>query len=102
MGQAIVDEYRAEHPPTSPTAENDQTILGHLMRTKYRNDAERVADLSMLMFAGHDTTANQLALIMVELSRNPQVVAKMRAELDATFDGSPGPSAATPQQVCAA
>ena len=104
VGQAMVEEYRAAHPLGAPevadgtSAPADQTILGHLMRSSYRSDGESVADLSMLVFAGHDTTANQLALIMCELSRNPQVVAKMREELDEKFDLW-GPRAATPQQV---
>ena len=37
------------------------------------------------MIAGHDTTAYQLSWIIIELSRNPDVVAKLREELDKLF-----------------
>jgi cholesterol 24-hydroxylase len=37
------------------------------------------------MIAGHDTTAYQISWIIIELSRNPDVVSKLRLELDALF-----------------
>jgi Cytochrome P450 len=51
----------------------------------YPSDRERIADISIFMIAGHDTTAYQLSWIIIELSRNPDVVIKLRAELDELF-----------------
>ena len=51
----------------------------------YPSDKERIADITMFMFAGHDTTAYQLSWIIIELARNPECVRKLRIELDAIF-----------------
>ena len=49
----------------------------------YPSDKERIADITIFMFAGHDTTAYQLSWIIIELARNPDCVSKLRIELDA-------------------
>ena len=41
--------------------------------------------MSIFMIAGHDTTAYQLSWIIIELSRHPECILKLRAELDAIF-----------------
>lgn len=50
--------------------------------------------------AGHDTTAYQLSWIIIELSRHPEVVVKIRLELDGLFDSRQHSSVAfTPQHL---
>jgi cytochrome P450 len=51
----------------------------------YPSDKERIADITIFMFAGHDTTAYQVSWIIIELARNPECVKKLRVELDAIF-----------------
>ena len=51
----------------------------------YASDRDRIADVTTFMIAGHDTTAFQLSWIIIELARNPDVVKKMRVELDSIF-----------------
>lgn len=41
--------------------------------------------MTIFMIAGHDTTAYQLSWIIIELSRHPECVLKLRAELDSIF-----------------
>lgn len=48
--------------------------------------------MSVLMFAGHDTTAYQLTWLTVELAQHPEVVQKVREELDRVL----GPRGVTP------
>ena len=51
----------------------------------YPSDKERIADITIFMFAGHDTTAYQVSWIIIELARHPECVKKLRVELDAIF-----------------
>lgn len=52
------------------------------------------------MMAGHDTTAYQLSWIIIELSRHPAVVAKLRVELDSLFSARQDSSVVfTPQHL---
>jgi benzoate 4-monooxygenase len=78
-----LDKYRREH--TAEQTETDCSIIGHLVKSPYPSDKERVADVTVFMIAGHETTANQASWLIIELSRHPLVVAKIRDELDALF-----------------
>ena len=103
------------------------------MRSPYPTDKDRIADISIFMFAGmvnlllipyifislfcssqtscvccchaviivagHDTTAYQLSLLMVQLARHPLVVEKLREELDSVYAGTEGPLKSTPTQL---
>ena len=48
----------------------------------YPSDRERVADVTTFIVAGHDTTAYQVSWIIIEISRHPDVLQKLRVELD--------------------
>ena len=48
----------------------------------YPSDRERVADVTTFLLAGHDTTGYQISWIVIEISRNPSVLQKIRSELD--------------------
>ena len=100
------------------------------MRSPYPTDKDRIADISIFMFAGklildlisyifliilciffsnltssifcyagHDTTAYQLSLLMVRLANHPLVVKKLRVELDSVYGGTEGPLKSTPTQL---
>lgn len=56
-----------------------------IIYSPYPSDKERIADVTIFMIAGHDTTAYQLSWIIIELSRHPECVLKLRAELDSIF-----------------
>lgn len=59
-----------------------KTIIGCIENSKkYALDADRVADMVMIMFAGHGTTAHSLAWIFLELARNPKEATRLREAL---------------------
>jgi cytochrome P450 len=78
--QKILDNYRSTHTPQETEA--DTSILGHLIRSPYPSDEARCADMIMFLIGGHDTTAFTLAWTFIELSKRPDVVARIREEID--------------------
>jgi cytochrome P450 len=82
-GQSILDRYRASK--TKEEIEVDTSIIGNLIRGPYPSDRERIADVTMFMLAGYDTTGYQVSWIIIELARHPDVVQKLRVELDLEF-----------------
>lgn len=83
VGQSILDRYRESH--SASEIESDTTIIGHLIKSPYPTDLARVADVTIFMLAGHDTTAYQVSWIIIELARHPDVVTKLREELDSAL-----------------
>lgn len=87
--------------------ESDDSILAMMIAARYddgsamENDAIR-AQLKTLVFAGHETTAITLAWAMEHLHRNPETLAKLRAELDGAPDLEPATTAKLPylEAVC--
>ena len=45
------------------------------------NDEEMVSQMAALTLAGHETTANTIAWMLLELARHPDYQDKMRAEI---------------------
>ena len=78
--QDLLNKYRSEKSPEE--IEKDQSILGHLVRSPYVSDKERCADMTTLMIAGHDTSSYTLAWILLEISRHPAVLTKLKKEID--------------------
>jgi hypothetical protein len=64
-GQSILDCYRSSH--TKDEIEEDTSIIGHLIRGPYKSDRERIADVTIFMLAGHDTTAYQVSCLSLSL-----------------------------------
>ncbi|CAB9529173.1 hydroxyvitamin D-1 alpha hydroxylase, mitochondrial [Seminavis robusta] len=63
----IIEAYKKLDNPTQGT------IINLVMCNQaYKNDAERAADITMMLFVGHDTTANTLAFTLKELAQNPR------------------------------
>lgn len=97
VGQNILDRYRASNTDGEMLA--DKSILGHLNRSPYPSDLHRVADITIFMLAGYDTTAHQISWIIIELARNPQITAKLREELDIVMGPSNGPRNCSANQL---
>lgn len=58
-------------------------ILTNLLKTHDEIDVEEmVDDFSTFFIAGQETTANTLAFVFIEIARNPDVLKKLRKELD--------------------
>ena len=96
VGQRILDRYRETH--SAEEIELDSSIIGHLVRSPYPTEAARVADVTIFMLAGHDTTAYQVSWIVIELARHPEVVRKLRVELDSNL-APMGPRSCTAAQL---
>ncbi|CAJ1913081.1 unnamed protein product [Cylindrotheca closterium] len=64
-----------------------KTIIGCIENSsRYASDADRVADLVMILFAGHGTTAHTLSWIFLELARNPKEARRLREALSGKDD----------------
>ncbi|KAJ6557519.1 cytochrome P450 [Mycena capillaripes] len=48
------------------------------------SEAEVLSQIQTIMMAGHETTANTMSWTLFELTKNPDVQAKLRAEIQAT------------------
>ena len=79
LAMRIVDNYRRHKEKSS---KRKQIILDSIMTCdSYRNDEERLAEILLFLFAGHDTTSHSLAWILLELSRNAKAQEEAFREL---------------------
>jgi len=67
-------------------ANSDSNITCTLLRCimcnpNYQNDDERASDIVMWMNAGFDSTGFSIAWLLIDLARNPSIVASLRNEL---------------------
>jgi len=76
VGTNILESYRAMDNPTKGTA-----IDLIAQNTSYKTDKERVSDILMLLYAGHDTTSLSLTWILLELAKKPHEQRLLRNEL---------------------
>jgi cytochrome P450 len=58
------------------------TILDHVVGHKYKSEAERLCDLALTTLAAVETTSYTLCFLLMELSRRPEVKAKLLAALE--------------------
>ncbi len=79
------------------TGEDAGDLLSMLMEVRDEETGEGMTDLQLrnevmtMLMAGHDTTSNTLSWTFYLLSRHPQVVEKLRAELAQVLNGrAPG------------
>jgi cytochrome P450 len=96
VGQSVLDRYRASHSKNE--IESDSSIIGHLIRSPYPTELDRIADLTTFILAGHDTTGYQLSWIIIECVKHPDVLLKLRKELDRVFAVN-SPIDCTPNQL---
>ncbi len=79
----IIDERKADH-----LIHND--LLDMLLSTRYEDtglgmEEEKIIDeISVLLFAGHETTANTLSWLLHLLANHPEVVTKLRSAIHGT------------------
>mmetsp|Transcript_74671 Transcript_74671/g.199979 ORF Transcript_74671/g.199979 Transcript_74671/m.199979 type:complete len:96 (-) Transcript_74671:500-787(-) len=79
IDSALIPLLRHLAPPRLlPPPPQDTSIIANIIRCPYPNEGQRAADVLTLLIAGHDTTGYTLAWTLVELSRQPRVLAKMR------------------------
>ncbi len=93
--RTLVDELvaLAEHRRAT-LSDADQDGFAHILRTAEAEGhdygaEDALEELVTLLLAGHDTTAVSLCRLLVRLADAPDVVAKLRAELDETFGDGP-------------
>jgi cytochrome P450 len=56
--------------------------MAHLVKTPYKSDMERCADMTIFTVAGHDTTSFSCAWNMIEVAKQPHIYQKIKAEID--------------------
>ncbi len=96
--EAIMAKRRAEGMPSDrdDSAESDKDLVDVLMSIKDENGVEQFsADIITgmfisMMFAGHHTTSGTAAWVIIELLRNPDVLEKVVAEMDALAEAGGG------------
>ena len=75
----LLADYRLKKSPEEIS--KDPSILGHLVRSPYKTDKERRADMTILMMAGLETSSHSIAFIMIEVAKHPEVLAKLKKEI---------------------
>eukprot|EP00596_Hydrurales_sp_CCMP1899_P000647 CAMPEP_0119046280 /NCGR_PEP_ID=MMETSP1177-20130426/45582_1 /TAXON_ID=2985 /ORGANISM="Ochromonas sp, Strain CCMP1899" /LENGTH=532 /DNA_ID=CAMNT_0007019207 /DNA_START=180 /DNA_END=1774 /DNA_ORIENTATION=+ len=82
FAQRIIDGYRN----TSGDDINQASILGHIVRSDgYQSEAERTSDCLGFLLAGMETSAFQLAWVIVEVTKDIRVLRKLQQELDSSL-----------------
>lgn len=88
---AIIYEIIAEH---RRHPERDD-LLARLLKAQSEDDGGFLTDkqirdeINTMLIAGHETTANALALTWIELAHNPELYARARQEVDEVLQGQP-------------
>lgn len=80
-----------------PVADERPDILSLMLRARYEDgspmdDGDVIDELRTLLLAGHETTAVALAWALHRLHEHPEILARVRAELDA-LGPAPAPEA---------
>ena len=75
----LLADYRLKKSPEEIS--KDTSLIGHLVRSPYKSDKERCADMTMLLVAGLDSTAYTISWIIIEIAKHPDVLAKMKKEI---------------------
>ncbi|XP_038141280.1 cytochrome P450 3A30-like isoform X2 [Cyprinodon tularosa] len=92
--RAVVEKIRAERSESSRKSMTDvlQYFLNYQTNkvSKERetwglNDHEILSQLTMLLFAGYETSATTLVFLAYTLARNPEVMKQLQQEIDLTF-----------------
>ncbi|KAK0186093.1 cytochrome P450 [Armillaria mellea] len=75
---------------------SEKDVVNVLAMSHLADDAKKMSDpeidsqLATFIIAGHDTTANTMAWLLYELSRHPEVQAKVREEIAIAKSKAPG------------
>jgi cytochrome P450 len=81
--QKLLDNYRANNTPDE--IEKGVSIMAHLLKTPYKSDIERCADMTTFTVAGHDTTSFTVAWTLIEVAKHPHIYQKIKAEIDSVI-----------------
>uniref|UniRef100_A0A671U231 unspecific monooxygenase n=2 Tax=Sparus aurata TaxID=8175 RepID=A0A671U231_SPAAU len=93
--QGFVEKVRAERNGSSH--QNSGDFLQNMINTQAANgptnktqnkgltDHEIISQVTMLLFAGYETSATTLVLLAYSLARNPEVMKRLQVEIDSTF-----------------
>jgi cytochrome P450 len=79
----LLDNYRANNTPEE--IETGMSIMAHLLKTPYKSDIERCADMTTFTVAGHDTTSYSCAWNLIEVAKQPHIYQKIKAEIDSVI-----------------
>jgi len=81
LGRKILEAYKNLQNPIPGT------VIDCIVRDEsYNNDEERIADIIILLVAGHDTTAYSLAWMFLDLAKHEEEQNKLRSSLKAAGD----------------
>lgn len=84
IARKMLESYRKKPQHLRSQA---KTIIGCIEKNnKYASDKDRLADIVMILFAGHETTAYSLAWVFLELARNPKESLRLRDALNGSDD----------------
>jgi cytochrome P450 len=76
IARNIMDAYRRNPSPTKGT------VIDLIMNNPhYNNDDERAADVVDIIVAGHETSANSMSFLLLELAKHPQEQQRLHQEL---------------------
>jgi cytochrome P450 len=78
--QKLLDNYRKNNTPEE--IEKGVSIMAHLLKTPYKSDADRCADMTTFIVAGHDTSSFSVAWTLIEVAKQPHIYQKIKAEID--------------------
>jgi len=78
-------------------SKNNNDLLDYLLErnpdgTPILNREEVLGNIKVFSFAGHDTTTSTLSAMFYELSRYPEIIEKLREEIDPFFDEARSPT----------
>jgi cytochrome P450 len=77
IAKNIMEDYRRNEATKSKG-----TVIDMIMNNRnYNNDDERAADVVDIIIAGHETSANSMTFLLLELSRNQKEQQRLRKEL---------------------
>jgi cytochrome P450 len=93
MATRLIESYRTAHAGEDP--DKDNSIMGHLLRNKYRDERDRLSDMMVFISAGHETTSWSMVWLLLEISRHPEVKRKLLDELDRSIPPRPSAEQAT-------
>ncbi|XP_036968076.1 cytochrome P450 3A30-like isoform X1 [Acanthopagrus latus] len=93
--KGFVEKVRAER--NGSLQQNSEDILQNMINSQTANgsenekqnkgltDHEIISQVTMLMFAGYETSSTTLTLLAYSLARNPEVMKHLQVEIDSTF-----------------
>lgn len=89
----LIAERRAEAAPAAAEPGGGRDLLDALLHARDPETGVGMSEVELrdevmnIFFAGHETTANLLTWTVLELTRNPDVEARLQGEVDAVLGG---------------